>query len=796
MTFHPLARIAAAILAALASSQAIASGGGGGYDAFINRSAPDIALNRYQSGELGVVLPTYERMYLYTAWRTVMLGAADVKAAPNPPGALQRAVGSRTAGWIDSDEGRKVFGAWQSAIEAALKQAPAAPKEGNNLAFGYLNCPVSSYDFATATLTGLTKRSDATAARLNAWIKSQKQVFKACGDDPDAPRERFNDGKRVVEAPPELPASEALYWRQMQQYQLASAAFYGENYALSSRLFAQIGATDKHPLRSWGDYLSLRSQARAATFFEGDKAVPQWQIKKEAHTPARLAAAKATLDGIKASAEHILANPELASLHEASRAIVRSMQVRLTPDARFAELSKLLDDPRANPYLDDHLGDWRVLANDYLEAPTTDTPDTRARLRKDVAFIDWMQTVHQCLEYQAKASCADERAHATDQWRHFNADGNKGMARVWLLATAMLSEAMPAEIEQAALKVPVSAPEYLSLRFALARHYRINRQAAQARAAGDAVLASASLAASNSTSARNLFLQERFAVATSPADAANYLLRKHSSDLDPDTGEVKAVVMDEKTAQPIVEPAVLAGDSLRWLNGGLTVADLSALAANPKLDQATRIDVGVAAWMRADLLGQDEAALKAAQMIGQDSPALAPVMRQYQALASAPERRHLMLLSAVRYGLSPMIRNYRGTEGIVLRDSDSMLADQWCKIAMQQRPDSDGWQYDGYLSQEHAPPMADTGNSAARDLELAQLGKLKTSTGFLGDYVMQRAAAVPNDPDLPWLLHVVVQSTKGGCLDPDASALSKKAFALLHKRFPRNEWTRKTPYFY
>jgi hypothetical protein len=39
-------------------------------------------------------------------------------------------------------------------------------------------------------------------------------------------------------------------------------------------------------------------------------------------------------------------------------------------------------------------------------------------------------------------------------------------------------------------------------------------------------------------------------------------------------------------------------------------------------------------------------------------------------------------------------------------------------------------------------------------------------------------------------------STRGGCLDQDAPALSRKAFALLHKRWPRSEWARATPYFY
>ncbi|MFL6631416.1 MAG: hypothetical protein ACJ8HJ_03745 [Massilia sp.] len=41
-----------------------------------------------------------------------------------------------------------------------------------------------------------------------------------------------------------------------------------------------------------------------------------------------------------------------------------------------------------------------------------------------------------------------------------------------------------------------------------------------------------------------------------------------------------------------------------------------------------------------------------------------------------------------------------------------------------------------------------------------------------------------------------MMSTRGGCLDKDAPALSRKAHALLHKRWPRSEWAGATPYFY
>jgi hypothetical protein len=93
-----------------------------------------------------------------------------------------------------------------------------------------------------------------------------------------------------------------------------------------------------------------------------------------------------------------------------------------------------------------------------------------------------------------------------------------------------------------------------------------------------------------------------------------------------------------------------------------------------------------------------------------------------------------------------------------------------------------------------APPETAI-DPAQRAREFAVLDALPTATGFIGTHIMQHAQAHPDDPDLPWLLYVVVQSTSGGCLDPASHALSKQAFALLHKRFPDNQWARKSNRF-
>lgn len=775
-----------AIAVATSCAGAHASGGGS-WDAYVNRSIPDIGLSRYQAGELGVVMGSYHRVYLYQAWRSVMLGSEGLKTAANPAGGLLRAAGNRNGGWGGSASDKEAYQAWKAAVSTTLKQAPAAEKPGSSLAYGYLNCPIGSYTFATATLNDLAKRSDATPARLAAWVATQQQVFKFCGDDPAAPRDRYSDTKPVTPAPAALPDSEPLYWRQMQQYQLACAAFYDENYALSTSLFAQIGATDQHPLRVWGEYLSLRSLARAATYIPGPNAMQaRWKEEQEMRTEgpaqaaARLAAQQKKLAAIQASVAHIVANPELAQLHEASRAIGRAMQARLTPSLRFAELSKLLDDPRANPYQEDHLGDWRVLADEALRQPYGETPDRRAALRKNAVFVDWIQTLQQCHEYQAKTDCASEQQHAMAQWQTQRKQGNQPLARSWMLAAAMLSGVMPPELEKASLEVAPSAPEYLTLRHALARHYRLNQQADKARAISDAVLTGPQLASANSFSARNQFLQERFAVAASPADAANYLLRTHAGNLDPDTGEVAteaAVVTD------------IAADGVRWLNSGLAAADLMALAHNSRLPSEVRTQIAVAAWMRFDLLGQEEAALAAAAQLEQSTAELAALAKQYSSQPKAPERHYRLMVDAMRYGLSPVFN------GVITmparRNADDTLADMWCKL-----PAKPGAAYSENTEAESSLPMPELGNTAVRDQELSKLAALKTATGYIGDTVMQRASAMPNDPELPWLLYATVQSTRGGCLDSDAKTLSKAAFTLLHKRYGKTEWAAKTPYYY
>jgi hypothetical protein len=155
-----------------------------------------------------------------------------------------------------------------------------------------------------------------------------------------------------------------------------------------------------------------------------------------------------------------------------------------------------------------------------------------------------------------------------------------------------------------------------------------------------------------------------------------------------------------------------------------------------------------------------------------------------------------VLVEAIRRGLSAELT--MEAQPVKTVAPDDATASAWCSFK-----DGDDAS-EQHVYQEFTPPgfawrrppMPDTNPAGQRRTELVQLGGLKTATGVVGDDVLAWAASHPHDPALPWLLHVVVMSTRGGCVDPDAATLSRTAWNLLHKRYADSEWARKTPYYF
>ena len=64
-----------------------------------------------------------------------------------------------------------------------------------------------------------------------------------------------------------------------------------------------------------------------------------------------------------------------------------------------------------------------------------------------------------------------------------------------------------------------------------------------------------------------------------------------------------------------------------------------------------------------------------------------------------------------------------------------------------------------------------------------------------GDEVFVRNKTNPNESTMPEALNLLVKISRYGC-GPRDSGYSKKAFELLHTKYPNSTWAKKTPYYY
>jgi hypothetical protein len=86
----------------------------------------------------------------------------------------------------------------------------------------------------------------------------------------------------------------------------------------------------------------------------------------------------------------------------------------------------------------------------------------------------------------------------------------------------------------------------------------------------------------------------------------------------------------------------------------------------------------------------------------------------------------------------------------------------------------------------------------ARSRELNELHEKGSTEMFLAPIIFNWAKAHPDDPQVPEALHRLVVVTRYGCRngDPAIGQISRAAFDLLHKQYPKDRWTAETPYWF
>lgn len=80
--------------------------------------------------------------------------------------------------------------------------------------------------------------------------------------------------------------------------------------------------------------------------------------------------------------------------------------------------------------------------------------------------------------------------------------------------------------------------------------------------------------------------------------------------------------------------------------------------------------------------------------------------------------------------------------------------------------------------------------------ELVALLPFDNGSNYLSKIAIEWANGHPEDPRVPEALYRTVRSTRYGCAMDKSRNFSREAFQILHRKYPKSEWTKKTPYWY
>ena len=359
----------------------------------------------------------------------------------------------------------------------------------------------------------------------------------------------------------------------------------------------------------------------------------------------------------------------------------------------------------------------------------------------------------------------------------------------WLVAAIAKGDA-EIELMDAAAEVKPDSPAYATVNY-----YRIGLmlgagKRVEARALADTMIAG--LGPNDMASTRNAFLAERIQTARS--------LAKFLADAPRTT-----VVMNSANAAmaacgryfsltPLACRTVPSPqfdvDAAGFFNTQMPLAVWEEAAQSKVLSKNLRDAVAWVAWLRALGLG-DAAAVK------QMSALLPEAVRK---VAGDSDGFPATLALLRNPGLRPYLE--QGVQRSVTYARMDSYRDNWWGSRW-----GDGdWRLERYGTDNlKAEPPGHTDFLTAQQQkqaanEDARLNALPTGPVWLGQRAIAYVKAHPDDKDAAEALALTVRATHLGFSEypknSDKSAVSKQAFEMLHRMYPKSPWAAKTPYYY
>lgn len=774
---HALLCLMLGLATATTAGPTLASGGGDDSPPPFNSPwGPVRPLADLAAGPLGVVEASWWRKPLLLAWYRF-------NGHPVPADALE--VFRYRAPTETSEQSVQALAAWQAAAgKFAVPIAAAAtdsPLPGGNRWDRFENCPADAWRQALATLEDRARSWGEDSPALRDWLVAQHRVFARCAlgpayslrDLPGAAEIPADYAQRYLlpdMALADPPADAPALLRQDRAYQRASAWLYEGHYPEAEQAFAAIAADPASPWQAWGHYLALRAGLRKVQVLApSDGYDPCEAPECVAHHAATQSFRAAESARLRKMASRAIAVADAAGRHDEARRLrdlAALIGARLDPARRFEELATLLRSPGTDAAA------FQRAADDYLLLHRQFPPSE--------ALGEWLAglvngddpTRRDCHLDGAASSHRAELQCRRLQWsltslQRFEQSPTE---YAWLFSAAVFAPREAPHLSRlldALARVPADHPGAASF---LLHRLRLGPRDEGLRLASQ-LLARPELQADYS--ARNRVREYRMWHAASLADFWRDALREQGRAYDRDT------LLQAAPPAPDAEPVWGWDADTTWiLNHELPHAALMASAQHPDAPAPLRRVAARLAWSRGWLRHDSAAAREALSALAKiDGPAFPPPLAGL--LRIDDEQRFFL-------------------EGGLL--IDGARVDSECRLtapATQALDVGDGTPSQPAPLGRFARNILSAEHYAAWQQERQILNALPDLDSIWMQNVLDFARAVPDDARVPGLLREAVYRTRmNWCADASAGDLSRQAFELLKRSYPKSKEARTTKYWF
>ncbi|HET7105244.1 MAG TPA: hypothetical protein VFI38_00425 [Candidatus Acidoferrum sp.] len=731
---------------------------------------PDVPIDKFAQGNLGILQPTFARSYLVVAYRYlsgVPLSNDEQQAAV----AVWQSRGIEPtdiypdyySGGVEKDRQNSYLQAARDYADgpadwvAARAQIVSSPAPRINQLQGldtynnYLNCSNDAFATAAATLKLRAAKFGKNHPGVIDWVASQDTVFANCGGDPKQP---------LLPQAPDSSLPEIL--RYDREYQISAAYMYSVHSAEAIKSFQHIAEEPNSPWHDLAPYLIARTMARHATL--DDPPAGDTQSGKAQHNAFLPEEMQAAAD----YAAKLLADNPTRPFAEPLRELIHRIEFRLHPTEQSARLSHDLSNQSPAGRFYNYLWDYTWLldqrqdvSGEYSEPASPEAFASSLPDRQKDPLTDWIVT------FQLRDPRATQ--HALEAWR----DHRESVP--WLLATLSKTEANSphlSEILSVAERVPVSSPAYVSVFYHRMRLANANHNYPEVRRSIDAFLATS---ADLPSVARDFLLDLRLDAAADLNDAVRFLPRA-------------SCTVDRRLPPPNCW-LTMPEHSALYLNALPLELQVETLRSNGLADEEKAKFVRNV-WLRAALLGRHDVAQPLAAQAFRPGANQFPVkpedvarlVKDYESTA-APEDKEFAAV---------FLMQHQYAFGY---DMGSM--EPWCASPNAFKDENSYSRYSRPFSSPLNPPayLSEPQRKQAES-EQATLDHLDSQANYYVRIVLDFAKKHPEDPRVPEALSRAVKNTRMNCGNPRTGPLSKSAYDLLHQRFPNSTWAKNTKYWF